>query len=108
MSSVSAPSPAAPVAAESQAGPALQLAEAGGRGRPWLRFPSSPPPRLWPCDVVALTLAYASGTSWDFDKVIAKHGIRRTSLLAVAILRVTSQALSCPPRWAAYCGALGR
>jgi exopolysaccharide biosynthesis polyprenyl glycosylphosphotransferase len=61
MSSVSAPSPAAPVAAESQAGPALQLAQAGGRGRPWLRFPG-PAPRLWLCDAVALTLAYALGT----------------------------------------------
>jgi len=58
MSSVSAPSPAAPVAAESQAGPALQLAEAGGRGRPWLRLPGSSAPRLWLSDAFALLLAY--------------------------------------------------
>ena len=67
MSSVSAPSPAAPVAAESQAGPVLQLAEAGGRGRPWLRFPGSTASRLWLCDAVALMLAYALGTIVSTD-----------------------------------------
>src|SRR4051812_31139544 len=65
MSSVSAPSPAAPVVAESQGVPALQPLAAGGRGRPWLRFPSSSAPRLWVCDAVALTgvVVYALGTT---------------------------------------------
>src|SRR3954463_1429272 len=62
MSSVSAPSPAASVAAESQAGPALQPVEAGGRGRPW-HFSGSPAPPLWLCDAFALTVAYALGTT---------------------------------------------